>query len=100
VGASRRQYTREFKVEAVRLATAGEKSLTAVAREFGVRPDLLREWKYQFGGALRVSEAVPGQGGALTAEEEIARLRREVEQLKQEREFLKKAAAYFAREQP
>jgi len=98
VGASRRQYTREFKVEAVRLATAGDKSLTAVARELGVRPDLLREWKYQFEGALSVSEAFPGQGGAMTAEEEIARLRREVEQLKQERDFLKKAAAYFARE--
>src|SRR4051794_11172859 len=100
MGASRRQYTREFKVEAVRVATTGEKSVTEVARELGIRPDLLREWKYQFEGALNVSQAFPGQGGTLTAEEEIARLRREVEQLKQEREFLKKAAAYFAREQP
>ena len=98
MGRTRRTYTREYKVEAVRLASVGDKSLTQVARELGVRPDLLREWKYQVEGAGSAEEAFAGRGGPLSAEEEIQRLRREVEELKQEREFLKKAAAYFARE--
>ena len=99
MGEMRRRFTKEYKIEAVRLATVGDKSLAQVARELGLRPDVLREWKRQFSAAGSPAEAFPGNGRTVGAEEELQRLRREVEQLKQERDFLKKAAAYFAKDQ-
>jgi transposase-like protein len=82
----RRRFTKEYKVEAVRLATVGDKSLA----QLGLRPDELREWKRQFSAAGSPAEAFPGNGRTGGAEEELQRLRREVEQLKQERDFLTK----------
>lgn len=94
----RRQFTREFKLEAVRLATSGEKKLEHVARDLGVRPDMLRAWKRQTEGkaGLSSSEVLPGNGKLVGKDEEIRALRRELDVVKQERDFLKKAAAYFA----
>ena len=96
----RRQFTSEFKLEAVRLANESEKSLTRVARELGIRPDMLRTWRRQAESraGLTPGDAFPGNGKLTSQEEEIRRLRRELEQAKQENAFLKKAAAYFARE--
>ena len=97
----RRQFTREFKLEAVRLATAGDKPVTQIARELGIRPNLLRNWKRQLAGCSGQSataDVFPGNGRLSSQEEELRRLRREVEMLRQERDFLKKTAAYFARE--
>lgn len=91
----KRTFTAEFKAEAVRLLeqrqAAGE-SLAAVARELDLNPDQLRGWERQTrgpSGPPRVGE---------TEAEELKRLRREVETLRQEREFLKKATAFFAKE--
>jgi transposase len=100
MGGTRRRFTREFKLEAVRLVNEGNESVTAVAERLGIRPDMLRNWKRQVAGlppAQRKNVFI-GQGKASGQEEEIKRLRREVEQLQQERDFLKKAAAYFAKE--
>jgi transposase len=96
----RRQFTREFKVEAVRLATSGEKKLEHVARDVGIRPDMLRAWKRQSEGRAGLSEGdvFPGNGNLTSKDEEIRALRRELDVVKQERDFLKKAAAYFAKE--
>ena len=100
----RRQFTREYKLEAVRLAAdaqrAGAKSLTEVARELGIRPDMLRAWRRQArgSGAAPAAEVFPGNGKLTSQDEELRRLRREVAQLREERELLKKAAAFFARE--
>ncbi len=96
----RRQFTREFKLEAVRLATSGEKPLAQVARELGVLPNLLRNWRRQLEGQSdhNPADAFPGNGRLPNQDEELRRLRREVETLRQERDFLKKTAAYFARE--
>ena len=96
----RRQFTREFKLEAVRLATSGEKPLEQVARELGVRSDTLRNWKKQAEGraGLGGEEVFPGNGKLTSRDEEMRALRRELELVKQERDFLKKAAAYFAKE--
>ena len=96
----RRQFTREFKLEAVRLASHEEKSLEEVARDLGVRPDLLRNWKKQAEGRAgpTAEEVFPGNGRQVGQDEEIRALRRELELVKQERDFLKKAAAYFAKE--
>lgn len=95
----RRQFTQEFKLEAVRLASSGEKSLAQVARELGIRDDMLRNWKKQAEGraGLSATDVFPGNGKVTSKDEEIRALRRELELVKQERDFLKKAAAYFAK---
>lgn len=96
----KRQFTREFKLEAVRLATAGNKPLAQVARELGVGANLLRNWRRQVEGreGQPAADVFPGNGRLPSADDELRRLRREVETLRQERDFLKKTAAYFARE--
>jgi len=99
----RRQYTQEFKVEAVRLVAAGDKPLNQVARELGVRPDMLRQWRRQAaaragGGLSAPRDVFPGPGHLPSQDEEVRRLKREVARLTEERDILKKAAAFFARE--
>ena len=100
MGAKRRQFTREFKGEAVRLLSEGGKGLGEVARDLGVRPDTLKNWKRQAEGraGLSAAEVFPGHGKRTGVEEENRRLRSELEVSRQEVAFLKKAAAYFARE--
>ncbi len=100
MAATRRQFTREFKLEAVRLAKESGKPQAQVARELGIRPDMLRTWKRQAQGRAGFAAAAvfPGNGHQPGQEEEVQRLRRENERLRQERDFLKKATAYFAKE--
>ena len=90
----RARYTFEFKHEAVRLVRGGEK-LSAVARTLGVSAQSLDNWvKAEASGRLR-----DVRGKALTAEQmEIARLKAELSRVRMERDILKKATAYFARE--
>ena len=97
MGEKRRQYTREFKVEAVRLVDESGRSKAQIARELGIHESLLKRWKAQLQNSP-APEAFPGNGKLSAAEEEVRRLRRELEQARQENAFLKKAAAYFARE--
>jgi transposase len=91
----RRRFTPEFKAEAVRLVESSEKSLGAIARELDLNDTVLRDWVRQ-----AAVDAGRGRPGALTTaeREELARLRREVKRLEMEREILKKATAFFARE--
>jgi len=93
----RRAFTREFKSEAVRLVHSGRET-GEVAREIGVRADMLRTWVAQAEGRAGMRGEGTAQGGTSRTEqeEEIRKLRRENEMLKEERDFLKKAAAYFA----
>ncbi len=100
MAATRRQFTQEFKVEAVRLATEGGRPVAQVARELGIRPNMLRTWKRQAEGHVGFTAAAmfPGNGKMTRQHEELRRLQRENEVLRQERDFLKKAAAYFAKE--
>ena len=93
----RRQFSPEFKLEAVRLAESG-KSPAEVARELVIRADMLRKWRRQFASGPSEREAFPGNGALTGQDEEIRQLRRENAQLREEREILKKAAAFFARE--
>ncbi len=95
----RRQYPKEFKIEAVRLAVESERSLSEVARDLELTPALLHKWKRQL-DKRDPATAFPGQGTPAGPEDEARRLRRELEQVRQERDFLKKAAAFFARESP
>ena len=97
----RRSFTREFKLEAVRLVTDGKQSVSEVSQKLGIRPDMLRAWKRQVegGAGSSMKDVFRGHGKVPSQDEEVRRLRREVERLNQERDFLKKAAAYFAKEQ-
>ena len=89
---SRKQYSSEFKREAVRLVTEGGLSLAQVARDLGLNDNLISRWKKE--AAHNGQHAFPGQGHP--QDEELARLRRENEVLRQEREVIKKAISIFS----
>jgi len=91
MGKPRRKFSEEFKREALARAREEGRTLSQVARELDLRPDLLRRWKAELEPAPE-EEAT----GPLSPAEEVRRLRREVRRLKQERDFLKKATAFFA----
>jgi transposase len=91
----RRQFTDEFKAEAVRLVLDEGKSLMRTARDLDLHPNSLREWVQR-----ARADRSKGKTGLTTEErEELSRLRRENRTLKMEREILKKAAAFFAKNQ-
>ena len=92
----RRNYTHEFKVEAVRRIAAEGKSLAEVARELGLGESLLRSWKTAL--AAEGEQAFPGKGHLPAVAEELRRLRAENQRLRMERDILKKATAFFAKE--
>jgi transposase len=92
----RRRFTREFKLEAVRLIKERGVSYAQAAEDLGVHPTQLRDWVKKL--ADDPAHAFPGQGQMTPENQEIARLKREVAKLKAERDILKKAAAYFAKE--
>jgi transposase len=92
----RRRFGREFKLEAVRLVRERGVSVAQAARDLDLHENLLRKWVKDF--AADPQHAFPGQGQMKPERLEIERLRREVLKLKAERDILKKAAAYFARE--
>lgn len=94
----RKRYTREFKIEALRLVRESGKPVAQVARELGIRADLLHSWKRQEEKGVLPNSAFPGNGVVSGDAAENQRLRRELERVTQERDFLKKAAAYFAQE--
>ena len=88
-----KRYTKEFKIDAVKLALSSDKSTAEIARDLGINSNSLYNWiaKYR-GQVLEISNT-------MTPEQELAALKKENAQLKQEREILKKAAAYFAKNQ-
>jgi len=92
----RRRFTREFKIEAVRLLDSSGASIRGVARELGIEEGSLRRWRQRL--KEEGDGAFPGHGKArkLVRDEELERLRKEVSRLRQERDILKKAVAYFA----
>jgi transposase len=92
----RRRFTREFKVEAVKLVRDRGVSAAQAARDLDVHENVLRKWVKEFGSDP--AQAFPGHGQMKPEQLEIERLRREVNKLKAERDILKKAAAYFAKE--
>ncbi len=94
---TRRKFSREFKLEAVKLVTQRGVSVPQAAKDLDVHENVLRKWVRELREAPQ--EAFPGQGEQKVQDDaEIARLRKEVAKLKMERDILKKAAAYFAKE--
>ena len=92
----RRKFTREFKLEAVKLVRERGVTVAQAARDLGVHGTVLRRWVQEC--VADSQQAFPGQGQMKPDQVEIERLRREVTKLKAERDILKRAAAYFAKE--
>src|SRR5690242_12162827 len=87
-------YPKEFKVEAVRLVQAGQKSQDQIARDLGVADSTLSTWRKEL--EEHGTNAFPGSGHQTPLEEENLQLKREVEVLRQERDILKKAIGIFS----
>jgi transposase len=90
----RKQYTREFKMEAVQLLETSGKSASELERELGLGKGNLWRWKKKF--AADGEQAFPGHGRLTPEQEEIRRLKRELEITRQQRDILKKAVAIFS----
>ena len=92
----RRKFSREYKLEAVKLVKERGVAVALAARDLDVHENVLRKWVREYGDDP--SQSFPGKGQMKPEQLEIERLRREVAKLKAERDILKKAAAYFARD--
>jgi transposase len=90
-------YTPEFKREAVRLAQASGKPIAQVARELGISDTSIHQWRKEL--AEHGAEAFPGSGHQTAQEEEIRRLKRELDRVQKERDILKKTLGIFTRDQ-
>ena len=92
----RKSYTREYKLNAVRLTIGGDASVAQVARDLGLNKNTLHNWRRQY----RQDEqgAFPGKGKLKPADDELRQLRRENQTLRDEVKFLKRAAVWLARE--
>jgi len=93
---TRRQFTREFKEQAVARMDSPDCSNEQLAKELELDISLLYKWRRSLRD--KGESAFPGKGNPHSEDDELARLRRENASLRRERDFLKKAAAYFARE--
>jgi transposase len=92
----RKRHTEEFKREAVRLLeTRGERTVADVASGLGVAENLLHLWRRKYGSSI---EQQRRERGGESPEEELKRLRREIAQVKQERDVLKKSIAFFVKD--
>lgn len=89
-------YTTEFKREAVRLAQTSGKPIAQVARELGMSDTSIHQWRKEL--AEHGSQAFPGSGHQTAQEEEVRRLKRELEMVKQERDIGNMAVGIFSRE--
>ena len=94
---TRRTYTPEFKAQAVKLVTEHGYSIAEAARSLGICENLIRNWKQAL--LDKGEHAFPGNGNLSPLEQEVQRLRAENKRLLAERDILKKAAAFFAREE-
>ena len=92
----RRRFSREFKIEAVRLASQEGVPVSQVARDLGVGATVLRRWRVQYEAARE--HAFGGPGRMSPRDAELVSLKRELARVKRERDFLKSAAVFFAKE--
>lgn len=91
----RRKYPREFKVESVRRVIEGHETAAEIARALGIQPNVLYGWVRQF--KAEAGQAFRGNGKLTAQDEEIRRLRRQVADVSEERDILKKTAVWFAK---
>jgi transposase len=93
----RRVFSREFKVEAVKLITEKGHSIAEASRSLGVEYSVLRRWKIQLESDAQ--QAFPGKGRLKPQDDELRQLKRQLQRVQEERDILKKALAYFAENQ-
>jgi len=96
-GLPRRRFTKQFKLDAVRLSEREDMSISQAAADLGVPLKMLYRWRHEF--RTFADEAFRGNGKRTTEQAELERLRRENQTLRMERDILKKAAAWFAKQQ-
>jgi transposase len=89
---TRRKYPDDFKRDAVALVTEQGYKVSEAGRSLGIKPDLIRRWRQEF------EEEAAGNRLSSDEREELRRLRKENRELRMEKEILKKASAYFAKE--
>jgi transposase len=92
----RRSFSREFKLEAVKLVRERGVTITQAAKDLGIAQSVLGRWVRQF--TADKFQAFPGRGQMKTDDAEVARLKRELAKTKAERDILKKAIAYFTKD--
>ena len=92
----RKSYSKQFKIDAVRLVTGQGYRISEAARNLDIHPNILRKWRDQLAGDS--DQAFPGKGHLTPEKEELYKLRKENKRLRMEHEILKKAAAFFAKE--
>lgn len=91
----RRRFDKQFKLDALKMASQSDRSLASIARDLGIHANLLYRWREEF--EVDSGNAFPGKGKLKPEDEEFRKLRREVETLREERDILKKALAVFSR---
>ena len=91
---NRKNYSTEYKQEALALVDSSNQPASAVARDLGIRPALIYRWRSE----LKQSGATAFKGTGTPRDEELAKLKRENARLKKERDFLRDAASFFAKE--
>ncbi len=98
MGKTRRSFTREFKVQAVRMVSEGGRRISEVSEDLELDPKLIRRWReaLQQEKDKEIVEAFPGKGHLQPEPEEVRRLQRENARLREERDILKKALAIFS----
>lgn len=92
----RKTYDKEFKLSAVKMITEGGMSVSRVSKDLGVNENSLHNWKRAY--LEDQQNAFPGKGRMKPEEEELRKLKRELHITKMERDILKKAIAFFAKE--
>ena len=93
---TRRRHSKEFKLEAVRLAAQPGAVVKETARNLGIHPSMLHTWRREL--AVDGDQAFPGNGRLKADDEEIRQLRLELKRVREERDILKKATLFFAQE--
>ena len=96
MGEARRKFPREYKLEAVRRVAEGSEPVSQVARALDIRPEMLHSWVRQF--KVEAAEAFRGKGRLTSQDEELRKLRIDLDRVTEELDILKKATAFFAKE--
>jgi transposase len=94
----RRKYSKEFKMETIRMYENGERSAAEIERELGITPGLLGKWKQELNQQSKKEEAFPGNGRLTDTEARMRQLERENALLKQDKEILKKVLAMYSKD--
>jgi transposase len=94
----RRKYNKEFKMEAIRMYENGERTVSEVERELGITAGLLCKWKENLNKQPKKEEAFPGNGRLTDTEAHIRQLEREILQLRQDKDILKKVLTIYSKD--